>query len=403
MLVEMPKVLTLLLAVLTARGFASDYQPAIDRGTRWLLSHQNPDGGFGPYGEEEYLRLKNTSDLGITAFALYALAKNLPALKGSDNPSVSQAVDFLLSRQQENGGFYDKKDSTLLNYKTSVALLALNTLGRVQYADAISKATAFIKDQQFGAAGGDAQNESVNDGGIGYGSREKKPDLSNSQFAAEALGEAGVSGSDELWKRLVVFVSRCQNAESLDPLLREHGIGTTGDGGFRYGPDQTRGPTETLDDGVQVFSSYGSMTYAALKTLLYAYVQKTDPVARQAFAWISRNFTVKENPGMATRQNPKAGLEGLYYYYHTMAKTLSLYGEPIIKDKRGVEHRWAKELGDHLVSLQKKDGSWQNTSERWWEKIRALDTAYAMIALSECQAQLAREKAAAGGPGGGDK
>jgi squalene-hopene/tetraprenyl-beta-curcumene cyclase len=107
---------------------------------------------------------------------------------------------------------------------------------------------------------------------------------------------------------------------------------------------------------------------------------------------------------MATRQNPRAGLEGLYYYYHTMAKTLSLYGEPIITDRRGVEHRWAKELGDHLVSLQKKDGFWQNKSDRWWEKIRALDTAYALVALAECQAQLAREKAtAAPGLGGGDR
>lgn len=402
--IQKSRVLVLLLVALPARGFAADYGVAIDRGVRWLLSHQNPDGGFGPYGEEDYLRLKKTSDLGITAFALYGLAKNLSTLKAADNPSISQAVDFLLARQQDSGGFYDKKDPTLQNYKTSVALLALNTLGSVEYAGPVGKAKAFIKKQQFGVTGGDAQSESVNFGGIGYGSREKRPDLSNSQFAAEALGESGVSGSDDLWKRLVVFVSRCQNAESVDPLLQEQKIGTTRDGGFRYGPDKTRGPTETLDDGVQVFSSYGSMTYAALKTLLYAYVQKRDPVVRQAFAWISRNFTVRENPGMATRQNPKAGLEGLYYYYHTMAKTLALYGEPIIKDGRGVEHHWATELGDHLVALQKKDGSWQNTSERWWEKIAALDTAYAIVALAECQVQVGREREAAGaGPGDGEK
>jgi hypothetical protein len=45
-------------------------------------------------------------------------------------------------------------------------------------------------------------------------------------------------------------------------------IGSTGDGGFRYTPDETRGPAETLDTGPKIFSSYGSMTYAALKSLL---------------------------------------------------------------------------------------------------------------------------------------
>jgi len=383
---------------------APDYGKAIDKGTRWLLSQQNPDGGFGPYGEEDYLRLKNASDVGISAFALYGLAKTSGAFKARDRASIARAVDFLLERQQESGGFYDKRDPTLQNYKTSVALLALNSVDRVKYAGPIRKAQAFIKDQQFGRAGGAAQSESVDYGGIGYGTRGKKPDLSNSQYAAEALGESGLSGSDELWKDVQVFVARCQNSDSVDPLLGERKIGTTKDGGFRYGPDQTRGPVETLDDGLQVFSSYGSMTYAGLKTLLYARVKKTDPIAREAFAWISKNFSVRENPGMATRQNPRAGLEGLYYYYHTMAKTLSLYGEPIITDRRGVEHRWAKELGDHLVSLQKKDGFWQNKSDRWWEKIRALDTAYALVALAECQAQLAREKAtAAPGLGGGDR
>ena len=126
------------------------------------------------------------------------------------------------------------------------------------------------------------------------------------------------------------------------------------------------------------------MTYAAIKTLLYAHVDKSDPRVQQAFDWISRNFTVKENPGMASRQNAKAGLNGLFYYYHTMAKCLGVYGEPVIKDSKGTEHRWAKELSDQILSLQHEEGHWQNTSERWWENLPALDTAYAIVSLCEC-------------------
>jgi squalene-hopene/tetraprenyl-beta-curcumene cyclase len=333
--------------------------------------------------------VKNASDVGITAFVVYALAKHPKRYRPEDGPFLSKAVDFLLSRQQEDGGIYDPADPALQNYRTSVAILALTTLDRVKYAAAIRRAQAFVKDQQVTEADGYDEKAHLGFGSVGYGSG-LRGDLSNTQLAAEALAESGVSGADEVWRRMVVYVARCQNAESVDPLLQGLGIGTTRDGGYRYAPNETRGPTETLDDGTKVFSSYGSMTYAALKTLLYAQVDRKDPKVAQAFDWISKNFTVKENPGMASRVNPKAGLQGLFYYYHTMAKTLSLYGEPVIRDAKGVEHVWAKELASHLVSIQKKDGAWQNASDRWWENIEALDTAYAMVALVDCQEALAK-------------
>ena len=100
---------------------------------------------------------------------------------------------------------------------------------------------------------------------------------------------------------------------------------------------------------------------------------------------------------MRTPADPKAGLQGLYYYYHTMAKTLSVYGESILVDSKGVKHNWAAELSDHLMKLQGPDGHWQNTSGRWWENLPTLDTAYAMIALSLCRDDLARQAASKAG------
>ena len=365
-----------------AQDLADESKRGIDRGSGWLVAHQNPDGGYGPYGEKGVF-IPNTSDVGITAFCLYALARNPRGYKAVDGPFISKAVDFLLARQQSDGAFYDKKDPTLQNYKTCVVLLALVTFDPAKYSGAIAKAQNFIKAQQATEALGYDPEKHVTFGGQGYG-EALTPDLSNSQFSAEALYGSGLSGSDEYWKRLAVFISRCQNSKTVDPLLKEVGIGTTGDGGFRYAPNATRGPVETLDTGVRVFSSYGSMTYAGLKSLLHARVNKDDERVQQAFAWISRNFTVRENPGMATKANPRAGMEGLFYYYHTMAKALSIYGEPTIKDAKGVEHDWAKELARQLLSLQNENGSWANASDRWFESIPALGTAYAMVALCEC-------------------
>lgn len=374
----------ILVALMTLPGLAADaVKESIDRGTAWIIKQQNPDGGYGPFGEAEYLRLKNTSDVGVTAFALYALAKNPAGYKASSGPFISRALDFLLAKQQPDGGFYDPRDPTLQNYKTCVSLLALNTLDRVKYASSIQKAQNFIRQQQFTEEDGYKPNEHLGYGSIGYGSKVKG-DMSNTQFGVEALAESGVSAADELWKKAVVFIARSRNAREVDPILKELKIGTSGDGAWRYAPDDTRGPIEVLDDGTRIFSSYGSMTYAALKSLLYANVTRDDPMVKDAFAWISRTFTVRENPGMATREKPVAGQQGLYYYYHTMAKALALYGEKLIKDAKGVEHDWATELGTHLASLQQADGSWKNTSERWMEEIEVLATSYAVIALVEC-------------------
>lgn len=386
----------------TQAGAASsgDFKAAVDKGTRWLVARQNPDGGYGPYGDGPQFRVKNASDVGITAFVLYAIARNPRGYTAVDGPYISKAVDLLLSRQQPDGGVYDPKDPTLQNYRTSVAVLALTALDRVKYREAVQRAQGFIKEQQFSASKGYDPKQHVSYGGIGYGSA-LRGDLSNTQLGAEALAESGLSGSDELWQGLTVFVTRCLNAEEVDPLLRGLGIGTTKDGGARYAPNETRGPAETLDDGVKVFSSYGSMSYAALKSLLYAKVSKDDPRVQGLIRWISGRFNVAENPGMATQANPRAGQNGLYYYYHTMAKTLYLNGDAVLKDSKGVAHRWAEELGSHIVGLQKEDGSWLNATGRWFEDIPELDTAYAMVALVDCLSQLEREAGQpAAGPAG---
>ena len=362
---------------------------AIDRGCRWIAERQNPDGGYGPFAEG---RIKNSSDLGLTAFSLHALTKSPRGYKAADGPFISRAVDFILARQQADGSFYDPKDPTLITYKTSVVVMALSTLDPIKHSSAIRRAQDYLASQQLTEAKGYEESKHLGYGGIGYGDA-LRPNLSIDVFAAEALYMSGRSGSDELWRRIAVHVRRSVNGETVDPLLKELGIGTSKDGGARYAPNDTRGPIETLSDGTRIMSSYGTMGYAALRTLLYARIDKSDPVMQGLFAWASRNFTVKENPGMATKANPKAGQDGLYYYYHSMAKALAAFGEPIIKDSAGVEHNWARELSDQVVSLQSEDGSWSSKSERFWENIPVLDTSYSVIVLCECLEFLKKQEA----------
>ena len=130
-----------------------------------------------------------------------------------------------------------------------------------------------------------------------------------------------------------------------------------------------------LPDGRKGLRSYGSMTYAFLKCMIYADVKKDDPRVKAAYEWIQKHYTLDENPQM--------GQQGLFYYYHTMAKALSAYGDDVLVDAKGVKHEWRKDMIDKLLSLQQPDGSWVNAKDRWWENRPVLVTSYVVLTLEE--------------------
>ena len=111
--------------------------------------------------------------------------------------------------------------------------------------------------------------------------------------------------------------------------------------------------------------------------VIQAGVDKEDPRIEAAMGWISANYDLSSNPGI--------GSSGLYYYYHTFAKTLSVAKIDMIKDNDGKEHDWRKELIVALRERQGRNGSWTNENERWLEGDPNLVTAYALLALSHCR------------------
>jgi squalene-hopene/tetraprenyl-beta-curcumene cyclase len=173
-----------------------------------------------------------------------------------------------------------------------------------------------------------------------------------------------------------VFVSRCQNLES------EHNTtpfaAKNPDGGFYYtcaAGGQSMAEA-TPNGGLR---SYASMTYAGLKSMIYAGVKPDDPRVKAANEWIRRNYDVDSNPGL--------GQTGLYYYYHTFAKTLAAMGDAKLADAKGVEHDWRADLISALARRQRPDGSWINEKDRWMEGDPNLVTGYALLALSYCRPQ----------------
>jgi squalene-hopene/tetraprenyl-beta-curcumene cyclase len=120
--------------------------------------------------------------------------------------------------------------------------------------------------------------------------------------------------------------------------------------------------------------------------MIYAGLSKDDPRVKAAWSWITKNWTFDENPGLKLGPgNPTEA--GLYYYYHTAARALHAYGEPIVTDAQGSKHDWRIELIDKIASLQKPDGSWVGES-KWMENNPTVTTSFAVLALQEAMADL---------------
>jgi squalene-hopene/tetraprenyl-beta-curcumene cyclase len=289
-----------------------------------------------------------------------------------DDPVVANGLKFLASSQQPSGGIHAPA-SRHQNYETCIALLALsqaNTDGR--YNAAIKRAEEFLRGLQWDAGEGIETSDDTF-GGAGYDSKQR-PDMSNTQFLIEALRSAGAAPDDPALQKALIFVSRAQNLESPHNTLPWSG--KINDGGFIYTPakgGESKAPL-AANGG---HSSYGSMTYAGLKSMIYAGVKADDPRVVAAVKWIRSHYTLSENPGM--------GPQGLYYYYQTFAKTMSIVGGDNFQDAAGQEHDWRKEVTEKLKSLQKPNGSWINEADRWYEGDPNLVTAYCLIALSYCE------------------
>lgn len=344
---------------------------ALRRGALYLVA-VSEDGLWGAPGQPE---------LGVTAMALGAL-QELPKPRPESIQSViDRGLNWIASHQDQDGSIHDGK---LKNYLTSSSILALAKSGDPKFAAAIERARVFLTalqaDEGEGYSDGDLYY-----GGIGYGGDER-PDLSNLQMALEALSAAGTKSGDQSFSRALKFLERVQNrSESNDIRIESDGsvIRSGNDGGAAYAPGDSKAGYDTLPDGTKVPRSYGSMTYALLKGFIFAGLDKEDPRMQAAWKWIQENYTLDVNPGFELSEDPRAPYQGLYYYFHTMAKALDLYGVEQIVDGSGQTHAWRQQICGRLIAMQRKDdGSWINeNAPRWWEGNPVLASSYAMLTL----------------------
>lgn len=328
----------------------------IDRAVAFLKSRQAADGTWSADRKEP----------GITALVLTGLLRS--GRVTPFEPVAEKALAYLEGIFDPAGG---TPAAAHANYSTAIAIMAFQEANKDGRFDRIIQGgQEFLKSKQWD----EGEEKSRDDpfyGGAGYGGKNSRPDLSNTTFMLEALHDTGVPADDPAFQKALVFISRCQNLDSEfndQPWAKK-----INDGGFIY--TAANGGTSVAgkaDDGG--LRSYASMTYAGLKSLIYAGLTADDPRVKAARDYIAKHYTLDENPGLDQG--------GLYYYYQAFAKTMAALGDAKFKDAEGQEHDWRADLLAALSKRQGPNGEWVNTADRFMEGDPNLVTAYGLLALA---------------------
>jgi squalene-hopene/tetraprenyl-beta-curcumene cyclase len=321
----------------------------IEKGLAWLRTQQKPDGSW-------------QSNLGVTSLAVLAF---LNAGYDETDVTVSKAISYILSNVKSDGSIYKSYPT----YETSLAILPLVATRNEAYKTIIENAKKWLVNSQWDESclWGGVIKDSWYYGGWGYGGGQR-PDLSNTQFALLALDAAGLPKDDPTWVKAQVFLHRCQNInfpitlniDDVEYTVQPYNHYGGYDGGFIYYPGTSLAGGQT---------SYGSMTGAGIWGLLLSGVPKTDPRIVAAMNWVKNHYTWDTNPGI--------GWWRMYYYYLSMSKALTMYGQSTIDG-----HDWYQELYNKIVGMQIAAGSgkgyWSTSNEDY---VPDLTTAYAILSL----------------------
>ncbi|MEW4566800.1 prenyltransferase/squalene oxidase repeat-containing protein [Tautonia sp. JC769] len=329
------------------------------RGVAFLKGRQEDAGGWS-----------SEISPGITGLVVTALLRT--GVTPFD-PAVEKGLALI---EQTIGRDGSEAEGPHANYLTAIGIMALNEAKKKGAGDRYDATIAGGQSALIGLQWDEGEGKTPADpfyGGAGYGSKSR-PDMSNTSFMIEALRETGLPEDDPALQKALLFVSRSQNLDS--EFNDQPFAGKVNDGGFIYTP-ANGGESQAGDAPGGGLRSYASMTYAGLKSMVYAGLTMDDPRVKAAYEFIRQNYSLDENPGM--------GQQGLFYYYQTFSKALAALGDPTLTDAEGREHDWRADLVAALADRQGPRGEWVNPADRWMEGDPNLVTAYALLALASAR------------------
>lgn len=226
-----------------AANVAAQARAMLIKAQGFMRSRQHASGGWGVREQGPVF----PAITGLVVLGMVDGPRGAESTVATTDPAMQKALEFLLSKQAENGGIFVQ---VLPSYNTAIALSALTRYPDEKAKEAAVRALAFLRTLQWSeeaanqadmtAAAAAVGREHAFYGGVGYG-RHGRPDLSNTAFFVEALRDAGVEKDDPAFQRALVFLARTQMLERVEGSTTDDGrvndaayaAGST-QGGFIY-------------------------------------------------------------------------------------------------------------------------------------------------------------------------
>jgi hypothetical protein len=347
---------------------AAALDSAIESGFAWLLAAQDKDGGWH---SETYGAMRGGA--AITSLVLYAASHLREDLRAKHRKQLERGYAFLTPGLKKQGTIACPDGS--LDFPVYAAALVLTAARRMKLGATegeLNQLTTYLIESQL------AEARKFKPGDKHFGGWDlmgnspvlgltSDTNVSLAVHALEALrGEKSPAG-DRARSRALEWLAGCQNLPR--------------DGGFAFSPDgaSLNNKAEWTDKEQTKPRSYGTATCDGLRALTYAGVKWDDKRSTVAVTWLAKWHSLSKVPGfekLPEENDWKHGL--LYYYYSTFAKAVDHFPARVNTEER-------RALGDKIVGLQQKDGSWQNDSSRMREDDPLIATSLALVALGHVQ------------------
>jgi hypothetical protein len=246
----------------------------------------------------------------LTPFVLDALLSVPASVLPERSTAVDRALAFIKKNTNADGslGQMDETAADYPNYATAMAVTAMVKAGRSGSTSDVARMVEHLRAQQFSEANG-WKREDPPYGAWGMGGAIRRPpdaghvDLSMTRCVLEALRAGGVSASDPVVARALVYLERSQNP----------------DGGFFF---STVNPEiNKAGESTGGFASYGSATADGVLALRAAGVSDDDERIAKAVQWLKNHHQPDRATGFdgTARESWASGLR--FYYGYAVSRT----------------------------------------------------------------------------------
>lgn len=391
LVVLLTSTLAVLPSTLAVTPFEQRVNDSIELGLQYLRDNQQAGGYWLPGGY--YSDYVAGASLGVLCFlnqkdTVTGDKLGYSGLSASDQAIVDDALAYIVSEQELNGGIYVGHST----YETGLAMAALaevmNT-GGPDYTTELTDAINYFIDEQVDEGEGSNPGDAYY-GGWGYYGGSWEADGSNSQFALIGLRAAdNVLGGgivpQTTWDKAILFYEHLQNDPTVNemPWASDTSNPSYDDGGGVYTPTGW-----SLSD-TGYYGSTGSHTSFLCWSYILCGLPQNDYRVERALDWLDTNYDYDENPNEHNWP--------FYYYYAWSFSKAMLLTTPASDDIGGIRDptadgypeelpSWYYDFAWYLTETQHLDGTFYDNPNEDPSWTPYVDTMFAILVLEEAVA-----------------